>query len=457
MLLTLSSTNPRFSYIIGKNPATIADSGEPFFRSLRQGRLTGWFVNNQTFRLWFKDSDYNCSFSDAEFEYLDTTRYLSPMAVLSVIQTALRSASRDAEGEDVPGFSASLEFVCSLRYRIIKGLVASLSDGFQVESIGDENGPWKINITAPTVQEVLSTAIIAATLGCMDDDSIYLPLNREAVGSYLKILARAKVPYYVWHLFVQKAITNREMLEDHRELLAASGFTFKFGNTQTQRADAIKKALRVKSAADEEASGDTAEYLVDIGCGELFHSSKLSNHYSGILAIDKDPDICEANQGRVKNRSLGDKVFPICADVTTASAETWGNWVTPNSDVLMSEFLEHVERDDALKVLAQVLAQSPHRVVVTCPNADFNVNYWMEKGEFRHRDHLWEPTTIQFYEFVQQAAGFKNFNLTYGQNGEPNVLTGAGATPGEYTVELINVGDLVNGISPTVMAVLTRI
>ena len=88
--------------------------------------------------------------------------------------------------------------------------------------------------------------------------------------------------------------------------------------------------------------------------------------------------------------------------------------------VTLIEVIEHLYLNDLAKLVEHVFAYiRPRLVIVTTPNADFNVLFeTMICGQFRHADHKFEFTRNEFNAWAQQIA------LTY-----------------RYLVEFSGVGD----------------
>ncbi len=107
-LLTIKSTNPQFSFILSKNP-----SSGLLVKSCRLGHLYGWFSlnNSQEYYIWFRDSDTEVSYKenpDDQFEYLDISRYNSPMFPANAITEMLGSASKKRHEQDSLGYDNEL-------------------------------------------------------------------------------------------------------------------------------------------------------------------------------------------------------------------------------------------------------------------------------------------------------------------------------------------------------------
>lgn len=82
-IVQVKSTNPQFSYLIKKNPG----SGM-MLRSIRQGIAYGWYTDESTYNVYFKDADNEISYKQHQqetFEYLNVSRYHTPLFPLNAI------------------------------------------------------------------------------------------------------------------------------------------------------------------------------------------------------------------------------------------------------------------------------------------------------------------------------------------------------------------------------------
>lgn len=423
-ILTLSSNNPKFSYIIAKNPSTIRESGKPFQRELRQGQLYGWFVGtgDQMFRLWFKDHPTKSSFADGvlgEFEYLDCSRYGSPYLPIMVIQTALATASKAPQEDDSEEFEATAVTTVKVpSVRLLEQVTGHFGNQASIDSAEVCAGYYKVMVRARTVFRTLNILQALCVLLSMRDDATRVQLDRSGIEKYLRVLNNSNAPYYVRYLFGSRAITNRSLFNELKEQLQGEGMTLFYGDTRQQRYDAIVPHLTGKGT------------LVDIGCGEMFYSTRLSQRYEQVFAVDADEDLAGINKRKLESRKL--------ENVESLHALASPEWVVENSallngaDVLCTEVLEHMPAQDAGNLLGALLNSGAERVVVTVPNSNFNENYGIG-DEFRHPDHHYEPTFEDWCdEMVMLAAHFG------------------------WNVDNIPIGDVVNGQSVTTLSVFTR-
>jgi len=400
-LLTITSSNPDLSYVLAKNPNTILENQAPFEKSLRRGKVYGWFTKNElagnlhdSFVLFFKDANTETSFGvQEEFEYLDVSRYCHPYTIIGMITQALNSATKGtgpSMDADKPGFLTKVNSTIKVPARVAKsiqqGLSAKTSEGFtqEVSFVELAKDIFQVTVITSTANEALNLLQVVCILACLEIDDIRIPLDKAALTKYAKILNKANAPFYLRHLLSTRAITTRTVFEELAPVLQQDSIKLVYGNTQTQRHDAIRKALQLS----------TASILIDIGCGELFHSRKLSSKYDNVIAVEADPGVY-AGAVRLRSRYGLENVQVLNLAVTAENVKQ--DLTIVGADILLSEVLEHMEVVEALGLLSAILDVEkdtddfPGLVVVTLPNHDFNQYFGIPEGEFRHPDHKWEP------------------------------------------------------------------
>lgn len=444
MIITIQSSNPNLSWVLAKNPVTMREQGAPFTKSFRKGHFYAWFLIEQQegrygFRILFKDSEIDCSYNDfsPDHEYLDTTRYASPLIPLSACQEVLRTATRERGEKDVDAVTV-VDFTISCK--------ASLAARFQSLSATQDSwisqvsplipslpdlGVYKFELGGNSVFEVTNLMQSICVLAALEDSNSYLSLKNDSVVRYLHLLNRANAPYYLRHLLLSRAIQDRGQFNKFRKegLINTENLSFQFGNTQTQRHDAIRGELAG-------VSGKNTGTLFDLGCGELFHTLRLCGLYDQVIAYDADKDLVEHMQAKAKARRLENVTVEHLEFSAKIFEENPG--LFEGADLLFSESLEHIELAEAKKILKTLPSVPFRKVVITLPNQDFNPNYGLAPTEFRHPDHKWELTQEILSGFYQ--------DLWSGSN----PLT----TPTPLTVEVKNIGDRVNGKSLGTMIVL---
>lgn len=419
MLFTVGSTNPNFSYIIQKNPNTIRESSTPFTRSLKKGKIYGWFTNldNSEFRLWFKDSETEVSFSDThEIEYIDKTRYSHPYGVFQIISDTLRAAYHGDPERDVEGYSAYAESIIRS-----KGYLLLSKFGYPGLTITPLiSDYYHIRVSSSTVKDVLVKFLVICIITAIHNDDLYISLKKDSILRFIKLINESHAPYLVRATFLTKFITNPDFFNHLKveNFIDTPEMEFQFGNAQLQRLEVVSKALLQK---------DKSEILIDIGCGELYHSKKLSTEYEVVHAYDKDKEVVEKNLRKLKTLDFGDNIRCINQEVTP-SFILENTSLIEGSDVILIETLEHLEIEKAKILLKAIIEVKPNRIVITVPNREFNKNFNFDESDFRHPDHKWEPNKDELIKFLGDA----------------------GVPKSSYTIE--DVGNKVNG-QPITLAV----
>lgn len=429
-IVTIMSSNPDLSFCLQKNPATQFESGKPFSKDLRKGRVYGWFLNQEArgFRMWFKDHPTETSFNDAEgmgeFEYLDTTRYASPLLPPSMIHALLNTASTKPVKQDVYGHVTSVMVVIKTpNLRTLEAMAQQYRATGEVDvnyqPVGSNPYYNRIVVTAHTVARALNVMTILCLMQALSDSTTYVRMDISGLKRFIKAMNLSDAPYYPRYLLASRAITDRGTFDKVKAELETPTISLRFGDTQMQRWDAIKRELK------------SGERLVDLGCGEMFYTIRKANDYKEVIAVDMDEEQQVRNARRLAKRNV-ENVVPVSAIITAEEIENNGAWFE-NADVLMSEVMEHNTEAEADAILKAVLDANPNKVVVTVPNFAFNKHYCMGEAEFRHPDHIWEPTFEEWCDYAVTVAAEKGWQVT--------------TTP---------VGDIVEDCSVSIMSVFTK-
>lgn len=124
-----------------------------------------------------------------------------------------------------------------------------------------------------------------------------------------------------------------------------------------------------------------ANTVVDLGCSEGKLLEKLSKcKCKNILGIDAN------------NRKINKLKRKLSKSIDLENS----NILFPLFDrkymncdfLILCEVIEHFHKEDREKLLYTIINLfSPKEFILTTPNYDYNKNYGMEEGEYRHRDH----------------------------------------------------------------------
>lgn len=177
--------------------------------------------------------------------------------------------------------------------------------------------------------------------------------------------------------------------------------------------------------------------VVDLGCGEgvLLRELIKDSSFERLLGVDVSVRDLERAASRLRLERMGerqrDRIELLQSSLTYVDPRIAGF----DGAVLM-EVIEHLD-PDRLPSLAHTVfgAARPRVVIVTTPNAEYNVRYEsLPLGSFRHPDHRFEWTRAEFVAWC-----------------------GATAAATGYTVEYVPVGNDDPDVGPpTQMAVFTR-
>src|SRR6185369_260799 len=139
--------------------------------------------------------------------------------------------------------------------------------------------------------------------------------------------------------------------------------------------------------------------VLDLGCGEgrLLAELVKDHAFTEIVGVDVSARSLEIADRRLHldraNERQRERLRMLQGALTYRDARLAGF----DAAVLM-EVIEHVE-PGRLPALERVVFEfaSPTTVVVTTPNAEFNVRFPdLPAGKFRHRDHRFEWTRAEF-------------------------------------------------------------
>ena len=172
------------------------------------------------------------------------------------------------------------------------------------------------------------------------------------------------------------------------------------------RAAAVLAALKTENASS----------VVDLGCGE------------GALLRDL---IADASFGRVIGVDVSHRALEVAAkrlnldrmpDTQRARLELIQSSVTYRDDrlaghdaVVLMEVIEHVDPPRLPALERTVFGDAkPTAVVVTTPNAEYNVLYpFLAAGTMRHRDHRFEWTRAEFASWATATAAAYGYSVRF--------------------------------------------
>lgn len=388
--ITLKSENEYFSWILEKNPATQHEKNAPFERK----------SNSYAHYMWFENSNHVSLFSrhlhwknpKGKMEYLDYTQYTSGEVYLQLMDSLLRSALNKYHEKD----TAPAQLVFTVNNHACLNYAERLPE--VVKECITKNKQSKIHIEAPTVKKALEACAVISLLSILYDKDYYI--NDSQYLKYLKFAVDLTKEYSLLRQIVS-FIKSDSLYKEAYPYIENTPFII----GKDRSFDARKRFY-----TDKMASKHRSNHLLELGCGEGKYAKLNSRYYESVDSIEPDEaTIFEATHA-VRKIKADDKIKLHHTD-----AMSYLNTISDlsSSDVLLTEVLEHIAYDESLNIIDKVVSLNPNCFLITLPNHDFNEFYGYKPGEFRHDDHLWEPTVKSFellYEKLENLYG-SNYNV----------------------------------------------
>lgn len=417
--IQIKSEQPSLGWALAKNP----NSGL-VAKQLRSGILFGWYSNEQTYNMLFKENNEGVSSFTKEYNYTDTSQYASSYPCfygLSLFFSHLLSA--DESKAKVPLIVCNQELVVSsldIRYENqLQFFAKHLDLDIEMEQVG--YSLFQVKVKA---QEKLNLFLMKTFLLFYMHQMAYgengVVFDREMSIKVAKMLSGVKAKYFIRYFFAKYVSRSPEQLNILKPYLEENhpydSIELQYGDTQKQREVCLFSKL------------PTDKPLLDFGCGEGNYTLPLSKVMPKIVAVDLQEDLLDhikhkAKLKSIENIELGTEFKPEQMD---------GEF-----NLLMTEVVEHMPLDVAEELVEKLLSYSVNCAYITTPDKDFNQFYLLNK-QFRHDDHDWEMSKAEFIAWMDGIVNrLKQKNI-------------------HYQMEWFGIGDAVNGIHTSQGVALSR-
>jgi 3' terminal RNA ribose 2'-O-methyltransferase Hen1 len=185
-----------------------------------------------------------------------------------------------------------------------------------------------------------------------------------------------------------------------------------------QRRGAVLAAVR--------ASG--ARRVGDLGCGEgiLVRDLLAEPSIDQVVAVDVSARALQIAGRRLKLDQLSERQRGRL-QIFQSSLTYRDDRLTGLDAAVLMEVIEHIDPPRLAALERTVFAHAaPGVVVVTTPNAEYNVRYeTLPVGAMRHRDHRFEWTRIEFQGWARRVAGEHGYEVRFLPVGGDDAEVGA--------------------------------
>jgi 3' terminal RNA ribose 2'-O-methyltransferase Hen1 len=169
-----------------------------------------------------------------------------------------------------------------------------------------------------------------------------------------------------------------------------------------------------------------ASRVIDLGCGSgAFVRALLDDPaYSEVVGVDVSASSLDIAARRLRLDTMGDRQrerVRLFQGALTYRDERFAGY---DAAVLM-EVVEHVDPSRLPALVDVVFAHArPASVLVTTPNAEYNVRYELLRG-MRHPDHRFEWTRAEFSTWCREVAATHGYDVELRGIGDEDVELGA--------------------------------
>lgn len=207
-----------------------------------------------------------------------------------------------------------------------------------------------------------------------------------------------------------------------------------------EQEEAIEKpillnTLRMQTVADAvKQSG--ARRVIDLGCGEgkLLRELFKDKQYEELVGMDVSHHSLEIAADRLRLEDLPSRQRERIR-IFQGSLMYRDKRLAGFDAATIVEVIEHMD-PPRLAAFERVVFQHarPQTVIVTTPNAEYNVRFeTLPAGQFRHKDHRFEWTRAEFQAWANAIAERYNYTVAFSPIGNGDVEVGAPTQMGVFS------------------------
>jgi 3' terminal RNA ribose 2'-O-methyltransferase Hen1 len=202
------------------------------------------------------------------------------------------------------------------------------------------------------------------------------------------------------------------------------------------RKQSLAKARRAAVLAALREVG--ASRVLDLGCGEgaLVRDLLQDRAFTEIVGVDVSARALQYAARKLRLDRMPERVAARLTLRQGALTYTDARLAGYDAAVLM-EVIEHVDPNRLGALEHSVFASAkPAAVVVTTPNAEYNVLYeTLDAGAMRHSDHRFEWTRAEFRAWAERVAAQHAYAVSYKPVGEEHPAHGPSTQLALFTLK----------------------
>jgi 2-polyprenyl-3-methyl-5-hydroxy-6-metoxy-1,4-benzoquinol methylase len=419
MIIQIKSENKYLLDILNRNPNT--DFGL-YAKTLKNGVVIGNCITQNQYDIVFQDKKY--SYLPEESNQIDFQSYVSPLAILHITNeffSILLKSKEEYLAQSIKWLSKNYQEVdnetCTIKvasFFIDSNWVRNeqflLSKYFPQVVVHHKIGNnYELTIIGKNVFESINLLnLVAVFVHITNNYGIFTFIDDSFAEKYARVLTNIdNVPYFVFYLFIKKAIKSHQQFDLLKPVLE-NYFTlqnvtvdFKYGYNHQERVNYIVNRLNLENE------------ILDVGCGEYIYYRKLTKmgYEKTYFAIDEDPAFEEMSKNVMQKLYTDNLKYFQNLD----NFETIYNH--QKLDIILTEVIEHNSEEEAKKLIEKLMTLNFNQIFISTPNKDFNHHYFENPEDMRHDDHDFEMTSQEFNVFMNQFQTI-DVQLTFDQIGD---------------------------------------
>ncbi|MDR1576383.1 MAG: 3' terminal RNA ribose 2'-O-methyltransferase Hen1, partial [Treponema sp.] len=193
----------------------------------------------------------------------------------------------------------------------------------------------------------------------------------------------------------------------------------------TRRLETVLRVIKTSGALS----------VIDLGCGEgnLLRLLMKDKTFTRVTGVDVSRTALEHARDKLKIDRLPEpqqkRIFLFQGSLTYRDKRFRGY-----DAAALVEVIEHMDENRLDALAAIVFGDAcPGTVVISTPNAEYNEMYGLSR--FRHGDHRFEWTRVQFQTWARKIAGRYGYKVSFEDIGEADETLGAPTQMGVFARE----------------------